>query len=211
MSDTPYSYQCVLRIPADDLTAGQTHKSQIDEQIKQAVASVLPSGAKLDCQVGGEAPGCLTATIIRDGQTISVTGRYGQNTVFTGGRKTSFVSYSIRAELVSTAMEKADAWGEHFILWGKIIGGVVAPLPFGWAMFVFATKWGLLIIWVLPMVLAVKLGIWGGGKAGEALARRLENRVHDQSVDSGVADDTASLWRRLKDQLERGIGGYERV
>jgi hypothetical protein len=211
MSDTPYSYQCVLKVPADDLAAGLACKSQLDDQIKRALAAVLPGGAKLACQLSGEAPGVLNATIIRDGQTISVTGRYGQNSVFTGGRKTSFVSYSIRAELVSTALERADAWGEQFTLWGKIIGAVVMPLPLVWAMFAFAAKWGWLIVWVLPLVLAVKFGIWGGGKAGESLARRLENRVHDQAVDSGVADETAGLWRRLKQQLEHISRGYEKV
>jgi hypothetical protein len=211
MSETPYSYQCVLRVPTDDLAAGLACKFQLDDQIKRGLASVLPGGAKLDCQISGDAPGVLNATIIRAGQTISVTGRYGQNTVFTGGRKTSFVSYSIRAELVSTALERADAWGEQFILWGKIIGAVALPLPLCWAMFAFAAKWGWLIIWVLPLVLAVKLGIWCGGKAGESLARRFENRVHDQSVDSGVADETAGLWQRLTKQLDHISGGYDKV
>jgi hypothetical protein len=211
MSDTPYSYQCVLRVPADDLAAGSACKSQLDDQIKRGLAAVLPAGAKLDYQISGDALGVLNATIIRDGQTISVTGRYGQNSVFTGGRKTSFVSYSIRAELVNTALERVAAWGEQSILWGKIIGAVVVSLPLIWAMFAFAAKWGLLIIWVLPLVLGVKFGIWCGGKAGESLARRLENRVHNQSVDSGEADETASLWKRLTNQLESISGRYEKV
>jgi hypothetical protein len=211
MSETPYSYQCVLRIPVDNLAAGLTHKSQLDEQIKMGIESVLPGGAKLDCQTGSDAPGGLNASVIRNGQSISVTGRYGQNTVFTGGRKTSFVSYSIRAELVSTALERVDAWGEQSILWGKIIGAVVVPLPLIWAIFAFAAKWGLLIIWVLPLVLGVKLGIWCGGKAGESMARRLENRVHNRSVDSGVADETASFWKRLIDKIESIGSHYEKV
>jgi hypothetical protein len=211
MSEPLFSYQRVLKIPADDLAAGFSHKTQLDDQIKQGLASVLPSEAKLDCQIIGDAPGNLSATIVRDGQTISVTGRYGQNTFFTGGRKTSFVSYSIRAELVSTTLEQMDALGEQSILWGKIIGAVVVPLPLIWAIFAFADKWGLLIIWVLPLVLGVKLGIWCGGKAGESLARRLENRVHNQSVESGAADETASLWKRLTNQLETISGRYEKV
>ena len=211
MSETPYSHHCVLRIPVDNLAAGFSHKSQLDDQIKQGLLSVLPGGAKLDCQISGAAPGNLSATIVRDGQTITVTGRYGQNTLFSGGRKTSFISYSIRAELVNTALERVDAWGEQSILWGKIIGAVVVPLPLIWAMFAFAARWGLLIIWLLPLVLGVKLGIWCGGKAGESLARRLENRVHNQSVDSGVADETAGLWKRLTNQLESISGRYEKV
>jgi hypothetical protein len=211
MSESLFSYQCVLRIPADGLEAGLSHKSQLDDQIKQGLASVLPGGAKLDYPINNDAPGCLSASIIRDGQIISVTGRYGQNTVFAHGRKTLFVSYSIRAELVSTALARADVMGEQFILFGKIIGAVVVPLPLFLAMFSFAAKWGWLIIWVLPLVLAVKIGIWCGGKVGESLARRLENQVHNQSVDSGVADETAAFWKRLTDKLENVSRPYEKI
>jgi len=131
--------------------------------------------------------------------------------LFSGGGKVSFISYSIRAELFSAAMDQANALGEHSIWLGKIIGAVAAPIPVLWATFAFAEKTGLLVIWALPVALAVWFGIWCGGKIAEALAARLECRAHNQSVESGEADVMATLWKRLTNQLESITGHYEKV
>ena len=211
MPESLFHYQCVLKIPVDNLAAGLSYKSQLDDQIKQGIESVLTDGAKLECKVAGDAPGFLSASIIRGGQTISVTGRFGQNATFTSSGKASFISYSIRAELFSAAMDRVDAVGEHFVLIGKIIGAIVAPIPVVWALFAFAEKTGVLVVWALPGVLAALFGIWCGGRIAEGMAGRLESHVHNQSVESGEADEMATLWKRLTNQLESISSQYEKV
>ena len=211
MAEALFSFERVLKIPCDDLAAGLVRKTLIDEQIKNGLVSLSGNGAELGCKVAEDPAGGLTATMTRGGYTIALVGRYGQNTVFVKGRKASFLSYSIRAEFSAAATDRTAVLGDHLILAGRVVGAVTVPLPVFWAMSFIVDKTGMLIVWVLPLLLATLFGLWCGGKVGESLALRLENRAYNRSVAGREAEQVEALWKRLTEQLDRISDGYEKV
>ena len=210
MSDLQFTYERLLKIPVNELSEGLPQKTEIDGLIRERLKSLAGDGTRAACKFG-ENPAGVSATMACGGQEITVSGRYGQNTVFVNGRKSTFFCYSIRAESVSTSVGKMSAVGDHLILAGRIIGALTVPIPVVLAIMAFANKTGVLVVWYLPVALAVILGIWLGGRVGEAFAVRLENRAHNRAVDTGEADAAVTLWTGLKAELERISERYERI
>jgi hypothetical protein len=208
MSTPLQVYQRVLQLPCDDLRSGLGIKATLDMGLKQVIASVFRPSDGFKVQCAEDEGGQLQATISRGVHNIQLQGRYGQNTLFSGEKKSSFISYTIRAEGTLSASNHAEHAGHPMVKYGRITGAAVLAAA-ALALFLIAK----IKAHNIPIIIIGVLvgGQWLGGKVGQRIAQRLEARAENHSVNKDELETARAVWEHFTSSIAETTSAYPAV
>jgi hypothetical protein len=204
-----------LKLPDDDFDA-RRHKRAIDDRLRKLCSSLASRFAPLDCKVGTDQAGHLSARLTGSAIKVMIQTQFGNNATFTGGAAQMFRCYSIRAEAQVPALSKADAAGQRLRVMCMLAGMVAVPAGFVWLAYRIATALGLELIhrlWLneTGVTVAALLGAWVGRKAGTAVAGWVDKRTISRAEAEGVLPRIESLWSDLTEAVDDITREYESV
>jgi hypothetical protein len=204
-------YQRILKLPCGDVREGASLKTTLDTAVKEVLATICKPADGFKLKVAQDDSGHLQATITRGAHKIEVQGRYGQNTVFKDGGKASFVSYTVRAEAGLATLDRAENAGESLEGLGKIGGVVLAIVAVCALLSWMVRKLGLIIYSVPIFILIVYAGKWAGGKAGRAVANRIQERATNRVLSGDEIEKADAVWERLTNGITTVTSSYPAV
>ena len=206
MSTPLQVYRRVLQLPCDDLRSGLGIKDTLDLGLKQLIASVFRPSEGFKIRYSDEENGQLHATVSRGAHTIQVQGRYGQNTVFAGERKSSFISYTIRAEGALSTLSRAENASDLIVMYGRFTGAALLA----------AVVLTLLLIVTGEVHIALIMGAlvggqWLGAKVGQRIAQHLEARAENHSIDTEELQCAEAVWEHFTHSITGITSAYPAV
>src|SRR4051812_45594671 len=158
-------YNKTLKLPCVGLADGRPFQSQIDHGLRSIVAACSSYVPQPEIKMRDE-DGHFAATLRTKAWRIEIETKFGQNSIYAGGVRRTFISYQIRMESQMSALDRAAAAGDRMTLLAKIIGGVLSPFLFFWLMSAILDKLGFVIIPHYLVAISVVVGVWGGAKLG---------------------------------------------
>jgi hypothetical protein len=199
MGDALRTFQRTLKLPFTELDHGMAQREVLDAALKSTIQAAKEFTSSFDVRLRRDEDGQLTGSLTRGPLQISINGRYVHNKSFGGNQSSSFVSYTIDAQVKCSQLEHSNEVGVHLMLVSKIGGAVVATFVLCLLMSWFFKRTGFIFYLSLLFIPIVWLGIRAGGKLGKVLAKRVENRVLRQ-LGPGF-DEFDHLWNFLTDRL----------
>ena len=206
MSTPLQVYQRILQLPCDDLRSGRGIKDTLDLSLKQLIGTVFCPERGFKVQYGSDDNGQLEATISRGVHKIQLQGRYGQNTVFSGEKKSSFISYTIRAEGTLSTLNRAEN-SRRPVMFGRVAGATVLAAV------------AVIVLWMSRMeghrvpaiICALLAGQWLGGKVAQRIAQQLEARAEDRTVDIQELERAKAVWTVFTSNVTEITSAYRAV
>lgn len=211
MSEPLHSYSQTIKLPCEKLEAGLSDKAKLDAAIKEMV-TVLAKGSGLwQCAWRSDASGNLAATLNTKTCVVDLKTNYGQNAVYVGQERRSFISYGVQAESKITFLEQAADKAEHLRLLLKVIGGVFGPIVLFGLFNLILDLLGFVIIPYVLITISLVVGIWGGRKLGDLLGSAMESRAEQRAETQGVKAEADAFWGMLTMKLDHIIEPYDPV
>lgn len=211
MAEPFQTYYRTLKLPCEAVESGRVHKNELDASVLEAARALAGAHKELQCEVGDDAAGRLSAKMQTKTCTMTVQTQFGQNIAYSSGERRTFISYAISAESRVPALDRASDAAERLAIMAMIAGGLSG------AALVFAVVNAMLNAYhhaVIPrgmIAIAIIFGGWCGGKVGQRLGALFESYAIRRAEARGVTEEADSIWNALIQKLDNITSRYERV
>jgi hypothetical protein len=213
MTESHNSYSRIVRLQAISLDESKPTRVALDEQVRHAVTSLanLEPTLRVSCTVDGG--GNPTFQASASGYDITIATRSGQDTLFQGGNRSLFISYSLCANSSVRCLNRAASFTQHTTVILRGAGALTGAFLFFWVIDLLFSGSGPGIIHIpLPIVIAIVLaGAWLGGWLGKLLGTILEAGVCARAEKSGALDQLDCLWAELEQRFNVLLRPYDPV
>jgi hypothetical protein len=119
------SYRKTVRLRAENLEHARPLRSALDERVFQAVSSLTNQEPKLQVTRSADERGNCSILASANGYDLTIATRSGQDSVFQGGERRSFISYTVSASSRVKSLDRAAVVSQEITFSVRIAGGVV--------------------------------------------------------------------------------------
>lgn len=213
MSENLTSYRKAIKLSCSTVEESLPTRMGLDQQVEEAVASLSAVEPQLRVTRSTDERGNPAIQISAEGFDFAIATRSGQDTVFQGGERRTFISYTVSASSSLTALDRATSISREALFFLRGIGAILFAGLFFWGINFLLSLVGMIIVRMpaAPIVVLVGIGAWVGERVGASVGARLEARAFSQAERSGSLPQLENLWTQLEQRFNAILQPFEKV
>lgn len=213
MSESILSYRKSVKLPVAAFEAAQPMRRALDEQVAQAVVSLGTYEPELAAKRTTDESGNCQLHATAKGYELVVATRAGQDSVFRGGERSTFVSYTISATAALKSLNRAAAVSRELTYILRGVGAVVFAGLFFLAVDLLMRRWDIPEMKVPAMLIVgvVLAGSWLGERLGNWAGEKMEAGAWAKAEKNQALPQLELLWGHLEKRFNALLQPHEGV